>query len=51
MEVVDIIEKFFVFVSKDKKILFYQDLEILVQFILRCNFEETIFNDMFKTLN
>ena len=51
MEVIDIIDKFFAFVSKDKKFLFFQDLEILLQFILKCNFEETILNEIYKTLN
>ena len=51
MEVYDIIEKFFAFVSKDKKFLFYQDFEILVQFISRCNFEESVLNEIYKTLN
>ena len=51
MEVNDIIEKFFAFVSKDKKYLFYQDFEILGQFLSRCNFEEIVLNEIYKTLN
>ena len=51
MEPNEIIENFFGFVSKDKKFLFYQDFEILEQFISRSNFEENILNEIYKTLN